>query len=174
MDYSLSGADLLANSGGKGKIVLYPQLKKYKTLDELLGADGVVFLLYEFKKGYGHWGLLFRQGETVEWFDSYSYKPDGEFSFIPVDFRKINDMMYPMLTKLLYESGQPIHYNNYKMQSANNNITTCGRWVLVRWRFRGLDIDDFYKMFKHIRKASGLSFDEIVYAMTAGIGQDTG
>lgn len=170
MDYSLSGADLLANSGGKGKIVLYPQLKKYKTLDELLGADGVVFMLYEWKRGYGHWVLLFRQGETVEVFDSYAYKPDKQFAFIPQDFRKVNDMLYPMLTKLLYESGQPIHYNNYKMQAEGEDITTCGRWLLVRWRFRGLDIDDFYKMFKYIHKGSGLSFDEIVVAMTAGIG----
>lgn len=167
MDYSLSGKDLMEFCSGRAKIVTYPDLQSYKDIDELLKPHGVVFLLYEFKRFYGHWTLIYRRDDGgIECFDSYSYKPDEEFTFIPEYFRAINDMVYPRLTKMLLDSNKDIHYNNFKLQRESNNIATCGRWCLVRLLFKHMDIDKFYKMMKFIRAKTGLSFDEIVFHMT--------
>lgn len=166
LNYSLSGKDMLEGCGGESKIVVYPDLYKYEDLDELLEPHGAIFLLYEFKKNYGHWTLLFKQGDTIEHFDSYNYKPDKEFSFIPNYFRKVNKMMYPQLTKMLYDSGKDIHYNNFELQSQGENIATCGRWCLLRLRFKHMNIDEFYDMMKYLQEKTGLSLDEIVYHLT--------
>jgi hypothetical protein len=164
MEKYLSGTDMIKGTGVP--FVLYPDLQKYKDLDDLLGEKGAVVVLYETQKNSGHWTLVFRQGKTVEFFDSYNYKPDGEFKFVPDDFRKINDMVFPQLTKMLYDSGYEIHYNNFKLQSNGRNIATCGRHVITRLRYKDLDINKFYKMLKNISKKTGYNFDEIVTILT--------
>lgn len=166
LDYSLSGKDMMEGCGGKSKIVVYPDLYKYKNIDELLEPHGAIFLLYEFEPKYGHWTLIFRQGKTIEHFDSYNYSPDMEFEFIPECFRKVNNMMYPQLTKLLYDSGYDIHYNNFKLQKEGSNIATCGRHCLVRLALKHLNIDEYYKLMKRIKNKLGYNYDEIVYHLT--------
>lgn len=166
MDYYLTGKDLLDGCDGKAKIILYPDLYKYKNLEELLAPHGAIFLLYEYERFIGHWCLIFKQGNTIEHFDSYNYKPDQEFEFIPEYFREVNNMLYPQLTKMLYDSGKDIHYNNFKLQSEGANIATCGRHVLNRLKYKEMDIDDYYKMMNFIKKKTGLTFDEIVYELT--------
>ena len=166
LNYSLSGRDMLEGCDGKSKIVVYPDLYKYKNLDELLKPHGVIFLLYEFEPKYGHWTMIFKQGDTIEHFDSYNYKPDEEFSFIPEYFRKVNDMMYPQLTKMLYDSGKEIHYNNFELQAEGNNIATCGRHCLVRLMLKDLNIDQYYELMNKIKAEMGLNYDEIVYELT--------
>ena len=166
MDYYMTGNDLLDGMMGKAKIVLYPDLYKYKDIEELLAPHGAVFLLYEFEKRVGHWTLVFKQGDTIEFFDSYNYKPDYEFEFIPDNFRIINNMLYPQLTKMLYDSGKEIHYNNYKLQRESSDIATCGRHVLTRLWFKDLNIDEYYKMMKYLCNKTKLTPDEIVYYLT--------
>lgn len=166
METPLNGLQMLEAVDGKAKVVLYPELKKYKDLDDLFGNVDCIFLLYEFERSYGHWTMTFRNGNNVEHFDSYNYKPDDEFNFIPEYFRKINDMMYPQLTKLLHDSKYNIHYNNYKLQSKSDNIATCGRHCIVRYWFKDLDIDKYYQMLKYIRKKTDYTFDEVMVCLT--------
>jgi hypothetical protein len=167
MDYSLSGKDLLEGSNNKAKIITYPDLYKYKDIDELLDPHGAIFLLYEFEPRYGHWTLLFRQGDTIEHFDSYNYSPDSQFNFIPDYFRKVNKMIYPKLTEMMYKSNYDIHFNNYKMQAEGQNISTCGRHCLVRLMLKDLNIDEYYKLMKKISKELNISYDDIVLSLTS-------
>lgn len=166
LGYYLTGKDMLEAVGGKSKIITYPDLDNYNSIEDLLDPYGAIFLLYEYQKGVGHWTLLFRQGDTIEHFDSYNYKPDEEFKFIPDYFRKVNDMMYPKLTKMLYDSGKDIHYNNFELQADGDNIATCGRWCITRLMFKDMNIDQFHDMFQFLKKKTGLSLDEIVYYLT--------
>lgn len=162
----LTGADMMTGSGCKSKIVVYPDLYKYKNIDDLLAPHGVVFLLYEYEPNTGHWTMVFRQGDTIEHFDSYSFKPDREFEFISDDFRKENKMNYPQLTKLLYDSGQDIHYNNFSLQAENRGVATCGRHCLVRLRFKDMNIYEYYELMKFLTKKTGYSVDELVTILT--------
>lgn len=166
---ALNGDEMMNLSNKKCKIVLYEDINKSKNIDELLGKEGCVFILYESKKHYGHWTLLMkRNNNIIEFFDSYNYKPDDQFEFIEEDFRELNNMMYPKLVELLYDASDryKIHYNNYKFQSKLGNIATCGRWCIVRLWFKDINIDRFYKMIKYIKKKTGLSYDKIVVHLT--------
>jgi hypothetical protein len=169
MDYSLSGADLMTFVDNQAKIVTYPQLDDFKSIDDLLSPYDVVFILYETKPKYGHWTVLFRVNNTINFFDSYNYQPDAQFTFISKDFRVKNEMTVPTLTKMLLDAqagGYEIHYNNHKIQAESKNIATCGRHVLFRLLFKDMDIDTYYNMLKFIKKETKLTFDEIVTIMT--------
>lgn len=169
MDYSLSGLDLKKALDGNTKIVLYPDLYKYKNIDELLYPNDHIFLLYEYKPKYGHWVLLFKQGNKIEHFDSYGYKPDEEFEFIPKKFRERNKMAYAKLNELLLGSGKEIEYNNFELQRESKRISTCGRWGLSRLMFKDMNIDEFKKLMDYLKEKTGLNYDEIVYYITEPI-----
>lgn len=169
MNYSLSGADLLKFMNNKAKIITYPSVENHESILDLLQPYDVVFILYETKPKYGHWTVLFRVNNTINFFDSYNYQPDEQFTFISKDFRKQNDMLHSSLTKLLLKAqdeGFEVHYNNYKIQSESKDITTCGRHCLFRVVHKNLDIDTYFNMLQHVKKCTNLSFDEIVTIMT--------
>lgn len=58
---ALSGNELIDLLGGKVKIVRYPNIHKYKTIDELLEPYGSTIILYELRKNYGHWVCIMLQ-----------------------------------------------------------------------------------------------------------------
>lgn len=170
MERALTNRDLIAACDGEAKIVVYPDLAKYRNIDELLEPYGHVFLLYEFEKNVGHWTLVFRCGDgSIEHFDSYSYMPDAEMEFIPKDFRRINKMLRPRLAEMLRDAadgGAKICYNQFELQKEGKNIMTCGRHCLVRWWLKDLAIEQYYDLMRRIRDRFGCTYDDIVVALT--------
>lgn len=146
---ALSDKDVLDLVEGKATIMLYSDLHKYKTLDDVLKPYGAIFLLYEIKKDYGHWCAVFKQdNDTVEFFDPYGKFLDTELEWIPTQFRKISNQWYPHLTALFYHSPyKNLIYNQYPFQKKGNNVKTCGRWSALRIMFRDLPLDDFASLF---------------------------
>lgn len=138
------------------KIIIYNELSKYKHIDDALHPNGTLVILYMYKESYGHWTCLIKRDEnTIEHFDSYpNMKPDDELSFIDNEFRKEHNEWYPYLTKLLYDSGYNIEYNDQKLQEKHSDIRTCGRWVVARIFYKDVSIDDFIKFFTSNSKYS--------------------
>lgn len=165
---ALSNFDLLELVKNKANVVLYPDLWKYKTIDELLDPYGACFLLFESKPKYGHWCALLKydDGETVEFFDSYSGYPDNVLKFIPKEFKKKSKQDYPFLTKLLYESPYEIEFNDKKFQKNGKNIATCGRHAAVRILFRHLNIDQYDHFIKSLCKVLECDSDDAVTVLT--------
>lgn len=157
MKKSLSSVDILKNTDGDCKIMTYKELQNYDNMKDLFGKKKCIFLLYESKRNYGHWVLIIKRDEdknketSYEHFNSYSSFPDNELEFIPINFKKHNNMYYPSLTYLYYMSGKKIHFNDYQLQSYNFNTRTCGRFVLVRYWLKKLNIDEFNSLFKDIK-----------------------
>ena len=77
----LSDADLKRILGSDVKIITYPQLANYRTIEELLpkAYDFVIILLLETPQS-GRWTSLIRYGSQVEYFDSYGNPPDYDLS----------------------------------------------------------------------------------------------
>ena len=48
----------------------------------------------------------------------------------------------------MYNSGKKVEFNEYQLQSRENNITTCGRWCVNRLRFPEISIDEYHSIFK--------------------------
>lgn len=150
MDIALSGKDILKLVDGKANLVIYEDIHKYKTLDDLLGPYGACVILYCFKPKYGHWCCIFkRKPDTIEFFNSYGGKPDSTLYLINDDYRKNSNQWYPYLCKLIYDSGYNIEYNEHQFQKFDNDIYTCGRWACMRLLLRDLSLKEFKKLFKN-------------------------
>lgn len=160
-----SGHDILTALDNKTKILTYPQLYKYKSLDSLLKPYGCVVILYETKPAYGHWVCIIKHpNNTVEFFDSLGYFIDDELDIISMEFRKKNKEIYPYLTKLMLESGYKIIYNPIILQKDKNDISTCGRHVTLRLVLKDLSLNKYIKL---ITSDKNYDPDSLVTYLTA-------
>ena len=116
--------------------IVYSQLRNM-TPDELLSLMPVA-ILYQVEETVGHWTLLHRTPEGIEFFDPYSFMPDAEFKVMEY---KQPHYLANLLAKL--QETVPIHYNQYKFQRRGENINTCGRWVIIRALFGNMPLDLF-------------------------------
>jgi hypothetical protein len=165
---SLSDSEILKLVNNKANLLTYPELLEYEKIEDALGPNKCLILLYLTKENYGHWVCLIDHGNRIEFFDSYNYKPDHEQDFIPKKFKKESHQEIPYLTKLLLDSGKPIEYNHAQLQGNGKGINTCGRHVGVRIKNRNIKLDDYIKILqKGIKK--GLSPDIVVTYLSRNI-----
>jgi hypothetical protein len=164
---SLSNYDILNLLEGKTKIISYPELTKYKNIFDALKPYGSFVLLYLTKPNYGHWTCVISHLDRLEVFDSYGdVEPDEQLDYVPMSIKKRTKQDFPYLTKLLYESGMPVEYNNFKFQKYGNGTATCGRHVATRLLFKNLYIDDYVALMKALSKKTKLNYDELVTLLT--------
>lgn len=142
---------------------------KYSELSDVLKTERrlplPLVILYEVAPNQGHWVLVHRTPEGIEHFDSYGYKPDQEFSFIPSSFRKRSGQQRRLLVQTLLSlqsTGEKINYNQYKLQKDSPKISTCGRWVVLRYKFRDYSIKVFHDTVTRISKRLGITPDQLV------------
>jgi hypothetical protein len=87
-------------------------------------------------------------------------KPDNEFGFIKGDFKEKNYPDTKYLSKLIYNSGLPLEYNDHKLQNEKDkSISTCGPWAAVRLENRNIPLESFNKI---LREFKPYTPDEIV------------
>lgn len=148
--------DLLAMVDGAATIVSYPDIAKYRTLEELLYPHDAVVILYLQKPDYGHWTLLMRQtapdgSSFLEWFDPYAWKLDSELDKIDPAFRRASNQDRPWLSMLIaqsqYAAPGGLFYNKVRLQKMARGINTCGRWVALRCALRSWPLPYFLRMF---------------------------
>lgn len=163
ISYSLSDGDINGFLQNKCKIVVYPDLHKYKSLSQLLKPYECVVLLYEMKQDVGHWCCLIDHGDKIEFFDPYGLIVDDELDFIPDDFQNKSNQNHTYLTNLLLNQNKPVEYNHTKLQGKNPKITTCGRWTVARLLFKDWDLSKFVKVMKSDPK---LKPDQVVTEFT--------
>lgn len=150
LNYPLSDHDVMKLVHNKANIILYPEIYKYNTIDELLEPYGSAFILYEWKPNFGHWVTLNKIGDnTIEFFCSYGVIPDDHLGWVPKNFRKKSHQNFSYLTRLLYESPYNVDYNEYPFQKKGSGISTCGRWAGMRILLKDIPLKKFAKIFKH-------------------------
>ena len=161
----LSDADLKTILGSETRIITYPELAKYNSLDELLPKqyDFVIILLLETPQS-GHWTSLIRYGSQVEYFDSYGNPPDYDLShwLTPLQRLKLGESK-KYLTSLL--QGRNYIYNNMKYQQMKPNINTCGSHVAYRchkFKTASFTLRDYQQHVYNACKVNGLTPDELV------------
>lgn len=161
-----SGADILNYLDGKTNIISYPEIYRYKSLDELLYPGDSCVILYEYKDHFGHWCCIFKapySPNTVEFFDPYGKIIDTEFKFVPEDFQKKHYPDNKYLSKLVYGSGYNLEFNDYPIQNEKNkDIATCGAHCAIRLENKSIPIDNYYKIIKSFPPYTP---DEIVAAL---------
>jgi len=159
----LSGFDILKGVDMRPNIIKYSDIHNYYDLDDVLGDNKMCVLLYLTKKDFGHWCCVYENDKGhIIFFDSYGFVPDKQLSFIPCELKKELNQEHKILTKMLYDSHKPVEYNQYRLQELTPNVSTCGRWVIIRLLYKNISIDDFAKCFFNKK----LSPDVIVTLLT--------
>jgi hypothetical protein len=146
------------------KIISYPDLLKYKTIDQALDEKGRLMILYLTEDQYtGHWICLLKKGNKIEFHDPYGFlKPDDESDWVSKKDLAEFDQDTHYLTKLLKESGYKIVYNKFPFQGENRNIATCGRHCATRLYFKHLTLPEYTQMIID----SGINPDDFVTNFT--------
>jgi hypothetical protein len=126
------------------QLLLYEDLAKYGSIDDVLNPAGCAIILYQINKNFGHWIVINKNDDNqIEFFDSYGGKPDSQLKYAKYN-KKYNN---PYLTMLLLNSPYEVIYNPYKLQSKGFNMNTCGRWCTLRLHMRHIPVCKFAQMF---------------------------
>ena len=168
---ALSNVDISNLLHGCVNIVVYPDVYKYKSIDQLMGVYGACALLYEAKPNYGHWCAVIKIGnDCCEFFDPYGGNidgiPDEVLQHIDPTFRDETHQNHTYLAKLMYDSRYDLSYNQYKFQEHKEGIKTCGRHVVSRIMFKNLSLDDYKRYLDKLSKYHNLNYDGIVTYLT--------
>lgn len=154
----------------KANIILYPELKKYTSIDQILPKNkSYAIILYLNSPSSGHWTAIMRPNDNeIEYFDSYGHQIDHPLSWISNDENKKLGIDEPYLSKLLKESGKKIIWNKKKFQQLDGDIATCGRHCCNRiqcMKNRSMGLKRYCQMMDRVKQKTGLDFDDIVGTM---------
>ena len=152
------------------KIIKYSELKDVSRIEDLLPRPKTFFfLLYERSPNVGHWVLVSRYKDngidTIEFFCSYGSKIDEPLTWTPVGMRVQLGQDKPYLSNLLDKSPYRVIYNPVQFQSKKSPISTCGAYDTLRaseLQKHNTTLDEFNDMLEEVKKATGLTYDEIV------------
>jgi hypothetical protein len=175
----LTGKQVKKLAGPGTRVVTYPELKDYGSLDSVFGQDKNIIILYLNEKSgenyVGHWVLLTKRVEDgkniVEFNDSYSTFPDAYFDDVPELQRKKLEQDTAYLSRLLHswckenEEVNEVHYNETPLQKMAPNINTCGRWVGLRARFSDIPLNKYQAEFKKLKKEH-YDLDKVITIIT--------
>jgi hypothetical protein len=81
--YELTGSDIESTTGYQP--VTYDKLANIQSIDQLFNAYGKndsVIILYLSSWNSGHYTLVFKQNNVIQFFDSYGLKEDYELQYI--------------------------------------------------------------------------------------------
>ena len=165
---SMTGQDII-NYLPNCKIIEYNDLADYNEITDLLTKpiDYVIILIETTADNVGHWVCVLRYSNTIEFFNSYSGKPDFQKNNFISKAKNIEfGQTQNYLTNLLVKSNFNIVYNKLQLQKYSNGSTTCGRWVCTRILCLlkdNMDLKQFLMfMMKLKNKFKNKSYDEIV------------
>ena len=161
----LSDQNLRDILGSDVKIVTYPELSKYSTIEELLpnSYDFVIILLLE-SPASGHWTCLLKYNGGYEFFDSYGNAPDADLThwLTPNERLKLGESQ-KYLSLLL--QGKPFIYNKIKYQVMRRGKNTCGDHVSYRcflFKEKQFNLKDYQQHIENSTRLYGLTPDQLV------------
>lgn len=162
-----SGRDIIEAVGGETKIITYPELYKYDTIDELVHPHNCCVILYQTKPRYGHWVCVIKHDDnSLEFFDPYGGSVDTQLNFIPEQFRKQSRQDFPQLIRLFLNSPYNIVINRMKIQKFTKDVSSCGRHCAFRLILKHIPLMQYQKLMKN---EDGLNADDKVTYLTAYI-----
>lgn len=153
MNYSLTDSDIYTALQGKINIIPYNELPKYHNINELIKPYDCCIILHQARLNEGHWACLVlnktKSPPLLEYFNSYGDNVD-EFSMVVDEpYKTMLHEDYPYLSMLMIDSPYELSYNERQMQEVAENISTCGRYCILRCLFKDMDLYDFLELFNH-------------------------
>ena len=119
---------------------IYDDLPALPNIDDLLKGRDAACIYYTMHQNnrpqVGHFSLIMKSGNQYEYFSSYGFPPEMEISLTHSNPGKLKHAFKN--TKLII--------NRTRFQSIKNT-DTCGRWVILRYLLRNLELKKFAALF---------------------------
>ena len=152
------------------QIILYPELSKYESIDELLPNDkSYCIILYEDKLNSGHWCCVLKFNDIYEYFDSFGKTIDNPLkNWLSKGQRiKLDENVF-YLSNLLNQTDKEVIYNKIDFQVDNPSIQTCGRFCIHRilMMLKGMNLQEYQRYMKQRKSEEHLTYDELVSKLT--------
>ena len=161
MDTPLSNKKIIKELGPPSEdVLLYRDLHKFDSIEELFLEDNLRIILIESKKNYGHWVSLIKNGDTYIYFDSYGKSPDHWVQVFKGFYRNLLGEDVAEFKRL--SRGRKLIYNKIKFQGKNSS--TCGRWQVLWAEMynRGYSLKEFQSFLKENKTTT---YDDLVLAL---------
>jgi hypothetical protein len=148
------------------RVILNGDLDKFNSVDDLMPRNpDCVIILFRNSPNQGHWVLLSKYDNIVEYFDPYGYDISHPISWINHNQRQqLNE--HNFIKPLFDNSSYKCVVNHYAFQNRKDlSIATCGRWCILRGLSvlnKKLRLPDFEKAIKQLKKETGRTYDNIV------------
>lgn len=143
------------------KVMIYRQLAEYNSISSLFGNNWLIFLLYQPLVGeMGHWVLLWKKGNSFQYFCPYGLPIDTPISEWYQDGQP--EYLGDLLRK---EKNLDITYNAFDFQVKKRDVSTCGRWCVLRAQSittYDLSLEQFIDTMINMKRITGRDFDDIV------------
>lgn len=163
---ALSNKDIsraLQGAGVPFQIISFPELARFRSVDDLL-ARGAVVLFLELPGHVGHWQAVFRapSGE-VEVFGPYGLTPREALGTLDTATRARLHESAPLLERLL--AGERVVINQVDLEAWRPDVQTCGRWVVLRLVHQDMTDAEFLAWLRAQRRP-GETADDLVVRLT--------
>lgn len=169
---ALSNFDILEILDNNCNIILYPNLYKYTSIDQLLYPYSACIILYAAKikpSMYGHWCALTKKDDEISFFNPYGGIPDCCLNEINLQIRQESHQLVPYLLNLMYDSPYELHYNEFQFQGKGYDIKTCGRHCCVRVMLKKYNIYQYKNLLDKLCNKYDTDYDGIVTMITTKI-----
>lgn len=137
----LTNDDIMKITDGNCNILSYSDLYHINDIDEAFGGKNNLVLLYEISDSVGHWVVLLKRGNNIEFFDSYGMQIDEELAYTG-NYYKDGEAH---LTRLLKSSKYSYFSNKTRFQERKTDVNTCGRHCALRIKFSHMDLLTYTK-----------------------------
>jgi hypothetical protein len=120
------------------KVILYSDLKNYKSIYEVLGKENFAVILYQCSSySNGHYIALSKNDKTgkIRYFCSFGLSPLTELQYTKYDQR-----LPPYLLQLL--NGVDYEVNKIDYQGKYSNV--CGRYSILACNLRNISLQQIY------------------------------
>ena len=152
--------------GHKTEIMKYSDLENYNSIDDLLPKPfDYKIILIETKYNQGHWVLLMKRNNTIEYFNSYGVNADIQKNSLNKLMNKMLGQKEDYVMRLIRKSKKKYVINNIPFQNKNPKIATCGRWCIIRIltaEKTGMDLTDFTRYILNNCDKMNISPDMVV------------
>lgn len=161
------GDDTIKTYLPNAKIITYPELSKYETIEQLLPKNkDYVIILYLQRENDGHWTAVYNDDNVINFFCSYGSSPSTPLNWTSPEQKIILNQQIPYLDILLSKTKKNVLYNPIDYQNKNNNdIATCGRHIVMRiltFLKHHMDLNQYLKFMNKLRKVEKKTYDEVV------------
>lgn len=151
------------------KILTYPELSKYKNINELLPENkDYAIILYLDAPNKGHWTAVLKYNNKIEMFDPYGIKEiDEELKWVPCTERIKLKVAVPYMIRLFNSIKKPQKgvLSTFEYQDDKTSVASCGRhtvYRILKLLNNNMNIEQYYNHMKDLRKKYNLTYDQIV------------